>query len=375
MLKKWDMVIDEAENCLLYDPKNLSMIFALGQACLQAKYIETAILCFEQMLDFNKTNVQAMKALGQVYQQQDNLQQAKDFFEKASKLAPQDSELAKLAKDAAAMLTTKDYGQAKSTQDIVKDKDKAKKLEKMNKQIRTEEDRREIMAFIKVDLQKDPNNKKLMSDLGVHHQELNEFEEANALFEKVLQIEPTRFDIKVRVSECKIKKIENQLRQFEEKIKQDANNAKLKTDLEKLKKLKLETEIREYDFLVKEQPLDGNFRFKLGVALFQMKRFDESIGEFQVAKDRVDAKKRGVVYRYLGQAFVEKKDYDIAIENFQQSIQEIPEKELQKDVLYDLGLAYEASKKIEQAIETFTQIYKEDLKYKDVGDRIKRLKK
>ena len=29
--KKWDMVVDEAENYLLHDPKNLSVLYALGK--------------------------------------------------------------------------------------------------------------------------------------------------------------------------------------------------------------------------------------------------------------------------------------------------------------------------------------------------------
>ena len=123
----------------------------------------------------------------------------------------------------------------------------------------------------------------------------------------------------------------------------------------------------------KAQPTNYGLRFKLGMALYQGGRFNEAISEFQTAVK--DPQKKLQAYVYMGQAFLNKKDFDMAIEQFKNALQTLsPKDRLYKDTLYHLGMAYEAANRKADAIESFMTIYKEDIKYRDVQERLNRLK-
>ncbi|HRR29488.1 MAG TPA: tetratricopeptide repeat protein, partial [Victivallales bacterium] len=71
--------------------------------------------------------------------------------------------------------------------------------------------------------------------------------------------------------------------------------------------------------------------------------------------------------------FAEKKQYDLAIEQFTKAISEMIAMDKQKmDALYHLGICYENAGNKEKALECYKEIYQANIKYKDVGERIQR---
>lgn len=388
MLKKWEMVVDEAENYLQYDPKNTLVLYALGEACKQAKYLDAAFSVFDNILAFDPNNARALKALGTMCLERREgldpktqkeeitkaLQEAKKYFERAATLSPGDIESPKKAKDISAQLTSLIYEDAKSSRDLIKDQDKAKELEKDKSVLRTEQDVIEAIESVKKKLVDDPQNKKELRRLGDLYQKSAHWDEAIQTFETVLQLDPTSFDIKCRIGECKIAKIEQKVQELQEKFKKNPQDARCKQELQKIQQAKNELEIQEYDVQVKAQPTNHELRFKLAVALFQGGRFDDSIANFQHAIK--DPKYKIQAYNYMGQAFNKKQDYDLAIEQFKTIMPLVSNKESTqyREVLYNLGLAYEAAKKYPDAIETYMNIYRADIGFRDIQARIKKLR-
>ncbi|NUM34749.1 MAG: tetratricopeptide repeat protein [Candidatus Brocadiae bacterium] len=372
--KKWDVVIDEAENFLQYDPKNLSVLCGLGEACTEAGYIDTAISVFENILAFDSSHVPALKSLGRIYRfQKEDLEKAKYYYQRAVKLAPQDNEVSKMVKDLSAQITADTYGQAKSSHDLIKDQEKAKDLEEDNTMLRTEEDYARAIERTAKKLETDPNNRRELKRLGELYQKTGKFDKALEIYNKILEMDPTNSDLKNRIGECRLQKVERQIQTVKDKLDQDPQNESLKQEYKKMLRAKVETEIQEYTNQVKDQPTNFEFRFKLGLSLFQASRFDEALAQFQVAVK--DPRKKISAYTYMGQAFLQKKEYDLAIEQFQNALNAQTTKERQyKDTLYHLALAFESAGRTQDAIETYTTIYKEDINFKDVQARLKKLK-
>ncbi len=373
MLKKWEMVIDEAENFLEYDPKNLSALSALGEACVKAGYIETAISVFENILAVDASHAESLKALGRIYEGMQELEKAQQYFQRAVQVAPNDLDSAKTAKDLAARITANTYGQAKSSRGLIKDQEKAEELEKENAILRTDEDFAQAIDRTKKKLAADPNNKKELRRLGELYQKTSDVESAIDIYTQILQLDSTAGDIKTKLSECKIVKAERLVQNFKDKLKQQPDNEAIKQQLNKALKTKVETEIQEYNVQVKDQPTNYELRFKLASSLMQASRYDEAIAQFQVAVN--DPRKKALAFTCMGQAFLQKKEFDLAEEQFQNALKQSNPKERQyKDTLYYLALAYESAGKIPAAIETFTTIYKEDINFRDVQARLKKLK-
>lgn len=374
LLKKWDMVIDEAENCLQLNPKNISVLYALGEAAKEAKYIDTSISVLESILSFDKSHVKSLKTLGAIYiNDKEDLEKARVYYQKASRLAPQDAEASKSAKDLAARITANQYGKAKSSKDLIKDRDKAQDLEADQAILRTEDDFKRAIERTKKKLETNPESKKDLRKLGDLYQKLGELDKAVHVYEKILSLDPTSFDIKCKISDCNILKVDKKVKKLQGSLKKQPNNPNIKQELQKTLKQKLEVEIKEYSIQIKDQPTNNDIRFKLGYALFNANRFDDAITQFQYSVK--DPRKKVHSATYMGQAFLRKKDFELAITQFNNALKALSAKDREyKKVQYYLAMAYETSNDTEKAIEIYTSIYKEDINFKDVQARLKKLR-
>jgi len=131
---------------------------------------------------------------------------------------------------------------------------------------------------------------------------------------------------------------------------------------------------------LKAEDEDLETHYNLGVAFREMGLLEEAISEFQkVAK----ASDQGRAFRYalqcctlLGLSFMEKAQPAIAAMWYERALQTPgidPETELA--LRYDLGLAQESAGATEAALKSFSQVYANNIDYRDVADRIAALEK
>jgi tetratricopeptide (TPR) repeat protein len=374
IIKKWDMAIDECENFLQYDPKNIGVLFFLGDACMHAGYTDTSISVFESILAIDANHVKALKALGRICQSTNDLEKAKFYFQRAYKVNPNDGESEKMVKDLSAQITANTYGQAKSTHDLLRDQDKAKDLEEDQAILRTDEDYLRAIERTKKRLASDPKNRKDLRRLGDLYQRSGRFDQAVEVYNQIVQMDPTNTDIKNRITECKVERMDSEVREIRNALQQHPNDERLKQDYSRAMRRKLEVEIQEYSNQIKEQPTNLDLRHKLGMAYFQAARFDDAIAQFQFSVK--DPRKKVMAHSYMGQAFMKKKEYELAIEHFQGVLEETSPKDREyKDMLYFIAQAHEAAGHIDEAIESYTTIYKEDINYRDVQAKLKTLRR
>jgi len=123
---------------------------------------------------------------------------------------------------------------------------------------------------------------------------------------------------------------------------------------------------------------DPETHYNLGVAFREMGLLDESIGEFQKV---VKGAGRGNFPSNFLQAcsllaicFMEKKMPAIAIKWYLRAL-ETPglDEEALMALQYDLGLAYEQAGDSHNALERFTEVYSQNIDFRDVADKIREL--
>jgi tetratricopeptide (TPR) repeat protein len=76
----------------------------------------------------------------------------------------------------------------------------------------------------------------------------------------------------------------------------------------------------------------------------------------------------------MAHCFVEKGMMDMAIEQLKSSLELLPSMDKQKmDVFYMLGELYEKEGRLDDASKYFKEIYRADVTYKDISDRVQRI--
>lgn len=117
---------------------------------------------------------------------------------------------------------------------------------------------------------------------------------------------------------------------------------------------------------------DSEMHYHLGVAYKEMELFDYAITEFELASSAPFMKFDS--YIMLGNCYLEKGDYNKSIEYYKMSsrIQGLSKEKLAW-LHFNLGLAYEASGRLSEAIDTFNLVLKLDHSFAEAREKIRKL--
>jgi tetratricopeptide (TPR) repeat protein len=121
---------------------------------------------------------------------------------------------------------------------------------------------------------------------------------------------------------------------------------------------------------------DPETHYNLGVAFREMSLLDEAIGEFQkVVKGAGKGKYPPNFLQacsLLAVCFMEKQMPTVAAKWYQRAL-ETPDldDEATMALEYDLGVAYEQAGDVRTALEKFTEVYSQNIDYRDVAEKIR----
>lgn len=376
MTKNWDKVIQECENFLTIEPKNIAINIKLAQACKEAGHLDSGIASLQFVIDMvEKNNFDVHLLLGQLCIEKGDHKAAEQNFMLCKKINPNHRDVDRLLKEAAAQLTMKSGYDSENSRDAMKNQGENLFLEMMQKKLHSDEERDTLIKMLDENMELEPKNKKrylrrkaeLLADS-------RKYKEAIELYEQLSVLDPSNPDFVNIVGDLKIKNYEFSLEKLNRALEKDPKNAdylsKQKKLIAKIGELKLD----ELERKVKAQPNDMLFRYQLGDTYLSLGRASEAIGHFQMSiKDSTLKQKSQMA---LGRCWLSEKEFSLAIENFEQALENETGalSDTSKEIIYLLGDAYEKNGDKEDAEKHFKRIMKEDISYRDVRDRIKRLK-
>ena len=254
-----------------------------------------------------------------------------------------------------------------SFRDNLKDKDESIALEQQSRVVRAEDMVANLIKEKLEALSKDPENPVIQRELGKLYAQQENFDEAlrylEALFAKEGGTDPS---LEREIGETKVKRLETQLNAKKKELETNPANAAvlqnevtaLEADLDKLK-------LTEAERMVERYPNDLMYRFDLGVLHVKAGNIDGAIEQFQ--KSRGQPQRRMASLNYLGQCFQQMGLHDVAADQYIEAIKELPTMDGQKkELIYNLGCAYEAMGDQEKAIDEFKKIFVVDIGYRDV---------
>ncbi len=354
------------ERYLTKDPKSKKVNMLLGDAAAQAGHLNAAIFAYETAAEHDPNDVTALKKLGNLLWRNGEIQRAHETFDRAVKLAPQDQDAIKARKNVAAEASLKETGfeTAKSSRDLVKDKDAAGKLEQEGRLYQTEEDLAGQRAALEARIAKEPAKLDLYRELAGVLVTLKLYDEATATLDRALKIKPDDYPTQFARGDVLLEQAE----EAAYRLKTAGRAAEAAAKEKEL--LNLRTE--EYRKRVKAYPTDLNLRFKLGDLLFARGEHDEAIVQYQQTVR--DPKFRGESQLRLGRTFAAKGQYELAIRQLEQALEgQSGMTPRMKEVFYALAEVYEQMGQAERSREYFQKLYEVEIGYRDVAERLRKL--
>jgi tetratricopeptide (TPR) repeat protein len=342
----------------------------LAEAAMAAEMPYTAVLSLEILVKNapkdKDLNIRLAEALGMA----DQRTKAERILADLQREYPNDNEIFMALKNVSARKTMDEGGYEAvasgqgSYRDILKNKEEAVSLEQEKRQVKTEDVAERLIQEYETRLQAEPNNLKLLRDLGDLYLQKNQFDRALGYFQKVVGSDggaDSAMDRKI--AETTVRKFAFTSSQL------DPNAADYAEKVAQLKAEKAAFQLAECQQRAQKYPTDLTIRFEFGVLLFEAGKLSEAIQEFQKAIN--NPHRRIQAMNYLAQSFARRGMNDLAARRLQDALKEkLVFDDEKKDLLYTLGSILEKMGKKDEALDQFKLIYEVDSGYKDVEAKI-----
>lgn len=393
-LKKYDAAIEAAEDALVKDPGHVSALMTLGRAAAAAGYLDCAVVTFEDLRsaaggtgENRKKAVKAARELAYAYENVGRIEDALNVWAEVARLIPGDHEAGKKSRDLSAGKMTRTLeegakvggGGGAISHTVVKDMDEVRRGQIKVSEIRTDEDLELALKYTKEDLKERPDDPRLHDKMGDLYRRGHRYEEALAAYKTAREKDPANPMYLFKQHDVEIVKKRNALKELAAKVQAGEAGAKEKHD-------RLSLELTEYSlnsYLEREKQYstDANIRFRLGLAFFELadrkndfSLYDEAIKRFQSTfrdpKFRVESGLR------MGLGFASKKQYDLALKRFEETLAGLELKDDRwKNLVYAKADTLEKKGEKKKSLEAFLQIYEIDVGFRDVAGWIEKLQK
>lgn len=366
-------VIDSAEKMLSANPDNVAAHNIIGAAAEILELDSTAVFAYETVRKLEPSNTGNAKALMSVLIKTGQSEEAIRIGDAAYRADPSDDEVQALIKKASVEQTMEKgkWEEDKSFRDKLKDEDEAQKLEQAGRAKTGESGLRSMIADAKEAVADDPDNMNHYREIASNYRKLGEYDNALEWVAKARTLEAGRADINLErlVGTLEREKMQKAIADVETRIEENPDDAAAQAELEKLHSEERAYRLEQCEDLVQRYPNEYSYRYELGELYLEDGKVDGAIKELQLAQRAPKVRVGSLVL--LGKAYLKKGFHDLAAEQLNTAKSEIPGMtDQKKDVLYQLGTAYEQQGDMDKAMVEFKALYGADISYRDVSQKI-----
>ena len=293
---------------------------------------------------------------------------ARECFETLCEIKPQDSGALKLLTDALAIDSmSKDGWEKVGTKgtkftDLIRDRKEADMLARESKAVVDKNDTTIMIEENKARIKREPGNMNYRRALANLYKDSKMFADAITTLQEAQVVSGGRDpQIDQTISAIRIQMMDEEITKLKAAGMAAGVEAKQK-DRELFLTNDLQDRVTRY-------PNDLQLKYEFGILLFEQNRINEAIQQFQASQR--NAQRRIQSLFYIGRCFRAKQQYDMAIDQLQQAVAELPiMDDTKKAVVYELGSIYELTVRAPEAMECFKQIYQIEIGYLDVATKV-----
>jgi tetratricopeptide (TPR) repeat protein len=272
-------------------------------------------------------------------------------------------------------ITKGKYAEADTFRDSLQDAEKQKLIHDAERVKQADQTLDALIAAARKDLAEHPGvpaKINALADALLKPERKKEEDEAIELLIKAYE-ESHNYSFRERADTVRLRQLERQTRQLGARAAQSGSEEDRQQH--RLAEMdQLETELEVFRERCARYPTDLRRKYRLGKALFRTGRYDEAIPVLQQAQG--DPHNRVACQVFIGRSFAEQGDHRQAAEVLKDALEhyENPGDDVSKELMYRLGVAYEADGRKEQAVDMLGKLLRIDYNYAK-GDARRRLEK
>jgi TolA-binding protein len=183
-----------------------------------------------------------------------------------------------------------------------------------------------------------------------------------------------QFRFRQQIGEIKLMQLSRMERSMRADVEANLKDQEIKDRYRQFVREKLDEELKEYTLWSENYPSDQKFRYEMAARLFRLEKYQQAIPVLQQV--RSDPKYRIVAGILLGRAFLGDGFVDEAVDTLESIVKEYQflgdQKSIEMNYYYGRALEQKGDK--EGANHAYSRVAQWDFNYRDVQQRIKRLR-
>jgi tetratricopeptide (TPR) repeat protein len=367
---------------LAKDPDNLANAEKVLKACVAGSYRRTGEWIAQLIFDANRASAKPSAAayvlLKDCYRDMGFYTQAVTTCQLALELKPDDDGLRNELRDLSANMTMEKgkYGKTTDFRESIQNKDYQDRLQSQDNVVKSETVKQRTLSEARRQFQQAPTSTtnilqlaEAMADMATEAAHTEAIALLNQSYAKTKD-----FTFQRKMFELEIKGLQASIHRLQESLHGKPAEGQKAQELAQLTSLLDQKELDYYHNCVDNYPTDMRFKYEYGRCLIKTKQFDQAIPMFQDSRN--DPRLKSLSMDKMGLCFLLKGWYDDAIDIFNEALKEcqVQDNAIAKDIRYNLARAYEASNQAAKAIEIYRKLAQTDFSYKDVGQRLDKLR-
>jgi tetratricopeptide (TPR) repeat protein len=369
LVKKGDgtAAMAEAEKLLAQNPLDADNIEVAVKAAEAAGKVDHAAVTIEAAYECSNRDPALLERVATYYTMAKRYDKARDAYQKLSAMKPGDQRIMQLLKNSEAQATmnsgwVETAGKKGGFQNLIANKEQAKKLDQANKAVITGDDAEALIQEKIQQIEREPKNMNFRRALARLYIQGKRFAEAIQCLEAAIEaagaMDP---ELDRMLSQTYVNYYDQQIEALRAEGRgEEADN--------------LESDKNQFVFdnlfaRVERYPNDLHLRYELGVKCFEYEYYDDALTHLQLAQK--SPKDRLWALYYLALCFLMKGQTDMAVMQLETARDSLPTMDdLKKKVVYQLGLCAEEAGELEKAYQYYKDVYSTDVGFEDLSDRM-----
>ncbi len=371
-----------AEYLFAKDPGHLAYAEAMLKAAVTGGYRKTAgwlaNLIFQTNNAAAKPSAQTYILLKDSYAALGEFDKALAACQKASRLKPDDAELANEFKNLSAELTMArgKYDTDGDFRGSIKNREEQEELHSQAGVVKSEDYRLRTVESARRRLAQNPEIPKNIFDLADALSDMQSDEAENDAIELLENAYRSKsdFSFKQRAGLLRAKQLRRKIRQAKKALEANPNHTQAKAVLTQLTARLDSTELEHYRTCMQNYPTDLKAKYEYAVRLARNRKYNEAIPLLQEAEK--DPRRKIASMNQIGVCFFMKGWFADAIDVLNKAMEayQIKDDATAKELRYNLARAHEEKGEKEKALEIYRRIAQTDFSYKDVSQRVDKLR-
>ena len=361
--KKPKEAMDQAEEALAFNLFNPAALTLLADAAKKIGAMFIAVEAYEIIVEKDDKNEANIVKLGEYYKADGQGIKYLTICQKLADKYPGDLEKLALLREAAALASMEKGKWGQGEKSDFKKNLNTSNTDQGDRIIRAEDDIREMIEKYSKEIAEGSESidtRRRLAELYLRAEEYEKAIEAyNWIVQKMGTLDPA-IDKAIEKANTAISK---------RKVDQMIAEGRPQEEIDAERKANYDYRMERFHERIRLYPNDLQIRFEYAELLWEGGAVDDALEQFQIAQRNPQHRLIAIVY--LGRCFAAKNQFDMAIEQFNRALEDMPTMNADKMfTLYHLGITYDSMGKKKEALDCFKQIYAVDIKYMDVAERI-----